>query len=126
MNSNDLDNLTNSELARDQGLLKKAIMPDKQTSRILCLILNASFCVLLYNAKEFHVLILVVISTTILLLEPIGVYIGARAANAADVVDATIKMLRLVSCVDIVKDTLFFLSTMFSIYVLLPNVICLL
>ena len=36
---NDLENLTNSELAGTQGLLKQ-IIPDKQTSRIFCLLIK--------------------------------------------------------------------------------------
>ena len=123
--ANDLENLTNAELAGTQGLLKQ-IIPDKQTSRIFCLIINAVFCALLFSVKEYHVLTLVVISTTLLLFEPISVYIGAKVANANDLVDATTKMLRLASCIDIVKDTLFFLSIAFSTYVLLPKVTCLL
>ena len=94
--------MTNSELAGTQGLLKQ-IIPDKQTSRIFCLIINAVFCALLYSAKEYHVLTLVVISTILILFEPISVYIGAKVA----------------------KDALFFLSIAFSTYVLLPKVICL-
>ena len=96
----------------------------KSTGGIIRLIINAVFCALLYNAKEYQVLALVVISTTLLLIQPIAFYIGARIANADDVVDAWMKLLKLTCCVDIVDNMLFFLSIAFSTYVLLPNVIC--